>query len=75
MVPTDSKSVASANWATWVFILVVPVGFEPTMFTFRNRFTVYRNTAVVAASPLIFCLLVSLYKLIILYCLYLVYNI
>ena len=31
--------------------LVEGVGFEPTMFTFRNRFTVCRNTTVVAVLP------------------------
>ena len=33
--------------------LVEGVGFEPTMFTFRNRFTVCRNTTVVAVLPCI----------------------
>ena len=35
--------------------LVKGVGVEPTMLTFRSRFTVCRNTTVVAVPPEIWC--------------------
>ena len=35
--------------------MVKGVGFEPTMLTFRSRFTVCRNTTVVAVPPEIWC--------------------
>lgn len=48
--PTESKSVALPLCYRST-VLVEEVGVEPTMFTFRNRFTVCRNTTVVAAPP------------------------